>query len=356
MKYLALLLMLFGGLATECVDAAPRPTAAALIKHFNMARIPQEGPWFVLTYNSSDVLARGALPGRYDGPRAAGSAIIALVTKTDFSAMHRLRTDEMWHYYGGDPLEMLILHPNGTSEVVVLGPDVLGGQKLQYVVPRGSWQGARPLGKGPDAYSMFGDTLAPAFEYGDFEMGYRDELQKAYPRQAALIEQLTRKEFRARPQISTAPTPALAPPHASPAGGAEAVDPTASSPPMPMPVAVEQLETVQASPGLNLAEVVGRVAANHSERCSIAYFTLEAGARTATSLNKEAEEYFLVTDGTGTVRVSSREMTVTPGSLVVIPPRAEHSLQAGPAGSLHFYAISAPAFSPEDYVVTSALH
>ncbi|HEY0342775.1 MAG TPA: hypothetical protein VGC34_18375, partial [Steroidobacteraceae bacterium] len=81
MKYLALLLMLFGGLATECVDAAPRPTAAALIKHFNMARIPQEGPWFVLTYNSSDTLARGALPGRYAGPRVAGSAIIALITK-----------------------------------------------------------------------------------------------------------------------------------------------------------------------------------------------------------------------------------------------------------------------------------
>jgi hypothetical protein len=119
-------------------------------------------------------------------------------------------------------------------------------------------------------------------------------------------------------------------------------------------VAVEQLKTVQASPGLDLAEVVGRVAANRSERCSIAYFTLAAGARTATSLNKEAEEYFLVTEGTGIVRVSSQEVTVNPGSLVVIPPRAEHSLQAGPAGSLHFYAISAPAFSPEDYVVTSA--
>ena len=184
----------------------PDPRAAALIKHFNMARIPQEGPWFVLTYNSPDVLARGALPERYDGPRAAGSAIIALVTKSDFSAMHRLKTDEMWHYYGGDPLEMLILHPNGNGEVVVLGPDVLAGQKLQYVVPRGSWQGARPRGKGLDSYAIFGDTLAPAFEYSDFEMGYRDELQKAYPHQAALIEQLTRKEFLTRPQSAAADT------------------------------------------------------------------------------------------------------------------------------------------------------
>jgi len=344
-KYPALLLMLFCGLATENLTAAPRPTAEALIKHFNMARIPQEGPWFVLTYNSPDILVRGALPQRYDGPRPAGSAIIALVTSTDFSAMHRLKTDEMWHYYGGDPLEMLILYPNGNGEVVVLGPDVLAGQKLQYVVPRGSWQGARPRGNGRDSYAIFGDTLAPAFEYSDFEMGYRDELQKAYPRQAALIEQLTRKEFLTRPQ------PAAAESHTPAPAGQETVSPTPSS---PMVVAVEQLKTVQASPGLDLAEVVGRVAAAHSERCSVAYFSLAAGARTATSLNKEAEEYFLVTEGTGTVRVNAREMTVAPGSLVVIPPRAEHSLQAGSSGSLRFYAISAPAFSPEDYVVTSA--
>ena len=348
MKYPVLLLMLFCGLTTEQANAqtsaAPRPSAAALIKHFNMARIPQEGPWFVLTYNSPDVLARGTLPERYDGPRSAGSAIIALVTTTDFSAMHRLKTDEMWHYYGGDPLEMLILHPNGNGEVVVLGPDVLAGQKLQYVVPRGSWQGARPRGKGRDSYAIFGDTLAPAFEYSDFEMGYRDELQKAYPHQAALIERLTRKEFLTRPQ------PAAADTRASAAAVQETVSPSS-----PMVVAVDQLKTVQASPGLDLAEVVGRIAAAHSERCSVAYFTLAAGARTSTSLNKEAEEYFLVTEGTGTVRVGAGEMTVAPGSLVVIPPRAEHSLQAGPSGSLHFYAISAPAFSPEDYVVTSAV-
>jgi hypothetical protein len=340
--------MLFCGLTAEHVQAASRPTAAALIKHFNMARIPQEGPWFVLTYNSSDVLARGALPERYDGPRAAGSAIIALVTRTDFSAMHRLKTDEMWHYYGGDPLEMLILHPNGSSEVVVLGADVLAGQKLQYVVPRGSWQGARPRGKGPDSYSIFGDTLAPAFEYGDFAMGYRDELQKAYPGEAALIEQLTRKEFLTRPQGAAAAETGTPAPVKQAAAN--------PSPSAPLRVAVEQLKSVQASPGLTLAEVVGRVAAAHSERCSIAYFSLAAGARTSTSLNKEAEEYFLITEGTGTVRVGAQEVTVTPGSLVVIPPRAEHSLQAGSAGSLRFYAISAPAFSPEDYVVTSAQH
>jgi predicted cupin superfamily sugar epimerase/mannose-6-phosphate isomerase-like protein (cupin superfamily) len=336
-KRSAVLLILLGGLATEYLYAAPKPAAAALIEHFNMQRIPQEGPWFALTYSSSDTLPRGALPERYDGPRAAGSAIIAIITRAEFSAMHRLKTDEVWHFYGGDPLQLLILHPDGSGGVVVLGSDVFAGQKLQYVVPRGSWQGSIPLGKGRDSYSMIGDTLAPSFDYSDFEMGYRTELQQAYPRYAGLIAQLTRKEFLTRPQTAATPPPPPADPGAA-----------------PIAVNVDQLKTVQASPGLALAEVVGRVAATHSERCSIAAFTLAAGDRTAASFNKEAEEYFIVTEGTGTVRVGARETTVVPGSVVMVPPRAEHSLHAASSGSLHFYAVSAPAFSPEDYVVTSA--
>lgn len=197
MKYLPLLL-LCGGLATGPLSAAPRPTAQALIEHFKMTRIPQEGPWFTLTWRSEETLPRTALPDRYDGPRPAGTAIIGILTRTDFSAMHRLKTDEMWHYYGGDPLELLVLHPDGTGEVVVLGPDVLAGQKLQYVVPRGSWQGARPVGDPPGAYSLFGDTLAPGFEYADFEMGYRDELQRIYRVHSAAIARLTRPEFAHR--------------------------------------------------------------------------------------------------------------------------------------------------------------
>jgi predicted cupin superfamily sugar epimerase len=178
--------------------AAPAPSAAALIQYFKMTQVPQEGPWFTLTYTSEDVLPQAALPRRYDGPRAAGSAIIGLITRTEFSALHRLKTDEMWHYYAGDPIRMLVLHPDGRGEEVVLGPDVLGGQKLQYVVPRDCWQGAMPIGTGADTWSLFGDTLAPGFAYADFEMGYRGELQRTFPQFAATIAQLTRKEFVTR--------------------------------------------------------------------------------------------------------------------------------------------------------------
>ena len=334
-RSLVLLLVLSGGLLSSAVGAAPRPSAAALIQHFKMTQVPQEGPWFTLTYSSEDTLSRTALPPRYDGSRAAGTAIIGLITRTDFSALHKLKTDEMWHYYGGDPLRLLVLHPDGRGELVVLGPDVLGGQKLQYVVPRGSWQGALPTGKGADTYSIFGDTLAPGFAYADFEMGYRSELQQAYPRFADTIAQLTRKEFLARPP---APTPAQA---------SNSLEP-------PLLFDVDQMKSIQASLGFQLTEVVGRDGPAYSERCSIAYFSLEAGHSTTTSLNKVAEEYFVIARGTGTVRVGTREVTVAPGSLVVVPPRAEHSLQAASSNTLYFYAISAPAFSPDDYVAVSA--
>jgi uncharacterized protein len=193
-------LILFGCFMSQPLGAAPRPPAAALIKHFKMEKIPDEGAWFTLTYRSDDVFAAGALPERYAGARVAGNAIIALVTQTDFSALHKLKTDEIWHYYLGDPLQLLILHPDGSGEVVVLGPNVLQGQQLQHVVPRDSWQGAIPLSANKNAYTVFGDTLAPGFEYTDFAMGYRRELQQQYPHYAELITQLTRKEFLTHPE------------------------------------------------------------------------------------------------------------------------------------------------------------
>jgi predicted cupin superfamily sugar epimerase len=187
-------------LAAHDLAAAPaaRPAAAALIKYFHMEQIPQEGPWFTLTYRSADVLAANTLPERYVGARVVGSAIIGIVTRIDFSALHQVATDEIWHFYGGDPLQLLVLQPDGTSESVILGPDVLHGQHLQYMVPHGAWQGAIPLGREPGSYTLFGNTLAPGFDYKDLQMGYRDELQRKYPQQATAIARLTRKEFAAR--------------------------------------------------------------------------------------------------------------------------------------------------------------
>ncbi len=179
-------------------NSAPGGMAGKLIAHFKMQRIPMEGPWFNLTYTNTDILSSESLPPRYHGTRATSSAICALETRVDFSALHKLKTDEIWHFYGGDPIEMLLLYPDGHGEIVIIGPDALGGQHPQFTVPRSVWQGSRPLRDLPDAYSLFGNTLSPGFDYQDCEIGYRDELQKQYPHFAALIEQLTRPEFASR--------------------------------------------------------------------------------------------------------------------------------------------------------------
>jgi predicted cupin superfamily sugar epimerase len=178
----------------------PKPGGAAqrLIQHFKMEKIPAEGPWFTSTYRSQDVLDASGLPGRYSGSRVAGTAIYAVQTKEDFSAIHKLATDEIWHFYGGDPREMLLLYPDGHGELAVIGPDVFKGQRSQFVVPRDVWQGSMPTGSGSEGYSFFGNTLAPGFEFDDFEMGYRDELQAKFPRFAEQIAQLTRAEFVTR--------------------------------------------------------------------------------------------------------------------------------------------------------------
>jgi len=198
LRLFSIALLLSLGWGTGCAEPAGK--AAQLIKRLKMQKIPEEGAWFAVTYKSEDMFSARALPRRYKGKRAAGTAIYGLITNEDFSALHRLKTDEIWHFYAGDPLEMLLLHPDGRGETVVLGPDVLQGQRPQFVVPRGTWQGARPLVRWPSAYCLFGDTLAPGFEFADFEMGYRDELQKQYPRFAEKIKQLTRPEFVSRPQ------------------------------------------------------------------------------------------------------------------------------------------------------------
>ena len=179
--------------------AAPVGTAEKLIEHFKMEKIPVEGAWFHVTYGSKDTIPAAALPARYGSPRVAGTAIYALATREDFSAMHRLKTDEVWHFYLGDPLELLLLHPDGRGEVVVIGPDVFAGQHPQYTVPAGGWMGGRPAKATPEAYTFFGCTLAPGFDYRDFEIGYREELQAQVPAFSNLIAGLTRDEHVRRP-------------------------------------------------------------------------------------------------------------------------------------------------------------
>lgn len=122
----------------------------------------------------------------------SGSAILVLLSREldMFSAMHRLPKDEMWHFYLGDQVELTLLGPSGGYRTEVLGPDLLAGQRVQYLVPSGTWMGARVHGGG--RWALLGCTMSPGFVPTDYEGGDPDDLAAAYPDAAEAIRALCR--------------------------------------------------------------------------------------------------------------------------------------------------------------------
>lgn len=304
-----------------------------------MTLIPGEGAWFALSHVSADRVAEAALPGRYagTGSRPLGSAIQALVTRRDFSAMHRLRTDETWHFYGGDAMELLLLHAGGRSEVVRLGPDTLAGDRAQFTVEAGVWMGARPVRGAEDAYSFFGCTLAPGFDYGDYEPGYRDELVAGWPEAAEFIAALTRAEYARRPERVEA-------------GGAEseAAKVVARAEPGRV-VRADEARVIEAGGGVTLREIVGRAAVARAEAVSLTRFLIEAGATTGSCRYLGVDELFYVLRGRGVAEIAGRRAAVGPGDVVVVRKGEPHALAADADGALEFLAVIAPAFNPAHY-------
>jgi hypothetical protein len=158
-----------------------------LIELLKLEPLPHEGGYFRSTYKSEETIPRQALPQRYQQDMVFGTAIYYLLTPTDFSAMHRLSSDEIFHFYLGDPVEMLLLHSDGAGEVFVLGNDLLNGMRPQKVVPHGVWQGSRLLPNGQHGFALIGTTMAPGFDWAGFELGRREPLVEQYPAFAPLI-------------------------------------------------------------------------------------------------------------------------------------------------------------------------
>jgi predicted cupin superfamily sugar epimerase len=164
-------------------------SAEEIIEYLGMKPHPEEGGYFAETYRSDEVIPKNALPHRYGYKRSFGTAIFYLLTPDTFSALHRLESDEIFHFYLGDPVTMLQLRPDGSTLVLTLGQDIFDGQQLQVVVPHGSWQGAF-LNEG-GSFALLGCTVAPGFDYNDYETGSRGDLIKEYPEQHELIARLT---------------------------------------------------------------------------------------------------------------------------------------------------------------------
>jgi len=163
-----------------------------LIVKLHLEPLQMEGGLFFQSYRSVDEIPLEHLPKRYPSRRRFSSAIYYLLTheSDSFSVMHKLLTDEIYHFYLGDPVEMLLLYPDGSSKHVVLGKEILGNQQVQYVVPHGIWQGLHVLSGGK--FALLGTTMAPGFEPDEFVLGHRAELVSKYPQEKALLHRLTR--------------------------------------------------------------------------------------------------------------------------------------------------------------------
>ena len=144
-----------------------------IISKLNLEPLEEEGGYFRLMYRSQ-----------------FSSAIYYLVTPNDFSALHRLKGDEIFHFYAGDPVEMVQISEKGDIKTIIIGSNFMNGEEPQVIAPAGVWQGTRLIDGG--LWALLGTTMAPRFEESDFELADRNDLINAYPKLSNVIKKYTR--------------------------------------------------------------------------------------------------------------------------------------------------------------------
>ena len=159
------------------------------INHLGLGPHP-EGGYYRATYKSDLTIARNALPTSYQGDRPASTAIYFLLDGRDFSAFHRIASDEVWHFYTGSSLVVYVINPEGDYCELHLGGGSDEGEVFQAVVKAGCWFASRV--KDAAGFALVGCTVAPGFDFADFELAVRSELAAAYPQHGKLIDELTR--------------------------------------------------------------------------------------------------------------------------------------------------------------------
>lgn len=159
-----------------------------LVKGLNLAPHP-EGGFYRETYRAAEAIPNAGLPARFHGDRSQSTAIYYLLRAGDRSKLHRIKSDEVWHFYDGDPLVIVAISPAGELTETKLGRDFAAGEVPQHVVPAGHWFGAIPA-EG-SAYALAGCTVAPGFDFADFELARRDVLLSDFPQHRDWIMRLT---------------------------------------------------------------------------------------------------------------------------------------------------------------------
>lgn len=159
-----------------------------LVARLKLAPHP-EGGFYRETYRAAELIPNAGLPARFHGDRSHATAIYYLQRAGDRSKLHRIKSDEVWHFYAGDPLVIVAITPNGQLTETTLGRDFAAGQVPQHVVPAGHWFGALPARN--SAYALTGCTVAPGFDFADFELATRAGLLTEFPQHRAWVERLT---------------------------------------------------------------------------------------------------------------------------------------------------------------------
>lgn len=160
-----------------------------LMKELGLIPLPEEGGFYRETFRSEALVAMDLNRDGSTVQRSAGTCIYYLITPDDYSALHRVKGEEIFHFYLGDPVEMFQIDDEGARKVII-GSDILNGQKPQVIVPSGMWQGTRLVDGGE--FALMGTTVFPGFEFEDFEIAKRDEFLKKYPHMSEDILKYTR--------------------------------------------------------------------------------------------------------------------------------------------------------------------
>jgi len=160
-------------------------TVQSLVQSLNLIPHP-EGGYFAEHYRSEETIE----PAGFSGPRALATSIYFLLEEGQFSALHRIKSDEIWHFYLGDPLEIIEIDQNGQWISTILGQELGEGQLLSYVVKAGNWFGSRPFAG--SKFSLVGCSVSPGFDFQDFEMPPRSYFEKEFPDLKTKLQEITK--------------------------------------------------------------------------------------------------------------------------------------------------------------------
>ena len=164
-------------------------TVDTLVKELNLLPHP-EGGYYKETYRSEKTIAQSCLSSDFSGDRNMATGIYFLIEKGNFSALHKIKSDETWHFYYGDALEVIEINEQGTLTITQIGSNILKGEMFQYTVKANTWFGSRVCTNG--SYSLVGCTVYPGFDFNDFELARREDLINLYPNHQNIITELTR--------------------------------------------------------------------------------------------------------------------------------------------------------------------